>query len=312
MPYNDVIDRVGAAGEIPEQIAEVIVGDVETESTALTLGRRVPTTTRDSRIPVLSTAPDAYFVTGDDGLKQTTAATFDNEPLVAEEIAVILTIPDSVIADSEFGLWDATRPLVARAFARRLDRAVIFGDGKPASWPAGMVPAAVAAGNVVQQAGDTGPSDPVVDLLGAAQLVAEAEYNPTAAAVGTGWQYRAAASRSDAFSASPVGAGQPFPLSVAGLPIKTNPVYWDATAADIVVADWRNVLIGVRQDLAFEFSNSAVITDEDGAVVHNMWQRDSTSMRAVMRIGYHLAQPAAQSGEAGVPVAVVAPSSSQS
>jgi hypothetical protein len=37
-------------------------------------------------------------------------------------IAVILVIPDAVAADSEFGLWDALRPLVARAFARRLDR----------------------------------------------------------------------------------------------------------------------------------------------------------------------------------------------
>lgn len=302
MPYTDLIDRAGAAGEVPREIAEQIVGDIETRSTALTLGRRVPTTTRDSRIPVLSSTPDAYFVTGDTGLKQTSAATFDSTPLVAEEIAVILVIPDVVGADSTFDLWAALRPLVARAFARRLDRAVIFGEEKPASWPDGMVPAAVAAGNTVDRT-----ADPVVDLLAAAQSVAEAEYNPSAAAVATGWQYRAAATRSDAFTGSPVGAGSPFPLTVAGLPIATDPVYWDASAADVVVADWSNVLIGVRQDITFDFSNSAVITDASGAVVNNMWQRDSTSMRAVMRVGYHLAQPVTQSGTSGVPVAVVTP-----
>lgn len=304
MPYNDIVDRVGAAGDVPREIAELIVGDVETRSTALTLGRRVSTTTRDSRIPILSSTPDAFFVTGDSGLKQTSAATFDSTPLVAEEIATILMVPDAVIADSEFGLWEALRPVVARAFARRLDRAVIFGEERPASWPVGMVPAAIAAGNTV-----TRTADPIVDLLAAAQNVAEAEYNPTAAAVGTGWQYRAAGARADAFTGSPVGANQAFPLSVAGLPISTDPVYWDASIADVVVAAWDNVLIGVRQDITFDFSNSAVIQDEDGNIVQNAWQRDCTSMRAVMRVGYHLAQPTTQSGTAGVPVAIVTPGS---
>ena len=303
MAYNDIIDRTGAAGDVPREIAEQIVGDVETRSTALTLGRRVPTTTRDSRIPVLSASPDAYFVSGGDaGLKQVSAASFDATPLIAEEIAVILVIPDNVLADSEFGLWDALRPLVARAFARRLDRAVIFGSEKPATWPLGMVPAAIAAGNTV-----TRGTDPVHDLLSAAEQVAELEYNPTAAAVRTGWQYSAAATRSDAFTGSPVGANQPFPLQVAGLPIAINPVFWDNSAADLVIADWSNVLLGVRQDIRFEFSNSAVITDETGAIVNNMWQRDSTSMRAVMRIGYHLAQPATGANTRGVPVSVVVP-----
>jgi HK97 family phage major capsid protein len=308
MPYNSVIDRIGAAGDVPRELAEAIVGDVETRSTALSLGRQVPTTTRDSRIPILSSTPDAYFVTGDAGLKQTSAATFDSTPLIAEEIAVILMIPDAVIADSEFGLWEAIRPLVSRAFARRLDRAILFGEERPASWPAGIVPQAIAAGNYVQRQGTTGTSDPVVDLLAAAQKVAEAEYNPSAAAVAPGWQYKAASSRSDAFTGSPVGARRPFPLTVAGLPIQTDPVYWDADVAEVIVADWDNVLIGVRQDLTFEFSNSAVIQDETGAIVNNAWQRDSTSMRAVMRVGYHLARPVTQSGTAGVPVSVVVPS----
>jgi HK97 family phage major capsid protein len=151
-------------------------------------------------------------------LGQSSQATFESTPLIAEEIAVILAIPDSVLADSTFDLWSGLSPLVARAFARRLDRAVIFGQEKPATWPAGMAPAAIAAGNTV-----TRTADPVVDVLAAARDVAESEYDPTAAAVATGWQYRAASARSDAFTGSPVGAGQTFPLTIAGLPIVTNP-----------------------------------------------------------------------------------------
>ena len=66
---------------------------------------------------------------------QSSKATFESTPLIAEEIAVILAIPDSVLADSTFDLWSGLSPLVARAFARRLDRAVIFGQEKPATWP---------------------------------------------------------------------------------------------------------------------------------------------------------------------------------
>jgi hypothetical protein len=44
----------------------------------------VPTTTKDSRIPILSAAPDAFFFTGDADLKQTSAATF--APWVASTV----------------------------------------------------------------------------------------------------------------------------------------------------------------------------------------------------------------------------------
>lgn len=305
--YSNLMSRGDAAGDVPAEFAEQIIGDVETESTALALGRRVPVGTRDSRVPILSSVPDAFFVTGDSGLKQTSAATFESTPLIAEEIAVIIAIPDAVLADSTVDLWAAISPLVARAFARRLDRAVIFGQEKPATWPAGMVPAAIAAGNTVPRT-----ADPVVDVLAAAGVVAEVEYNPTAAAVATGWQFRAASSRSDAFHGSPIGPDGTLVPMIAGLPVRTNPVYWDATVADVVVADWRNVLLGVRQEMTVSFSESAVITNDAGVVQSNMWQQDSTSMRAVMRVGYHLAQPVTQSGTAGVPVAVVTPGSTAS
>jgi hypothetical protein len=67
------------------------------------------------------------------------------------------------------------------------------------------------------------------------------------------------------------------------------------------VADWHNVLIGVRQDVRFDFSNSAIIQDDTGAIVKNMWQQHAMSMRATMRVGYHLTTPVTQPGTAGPP-----------
>lgn len=305
--YNDIIDRVGAAGELPKQLITDIGSDLDVASTVLTLGRKIPTTTRDSRIPVITEAPDAYFVTGDYGKKQTSAATFTNQEIITEEIAVLVVVPDNVIADSEFSIWDALRPLVARAFARRLDKAVLFGDGRPASWPAGVIAQATTAGNMI-----TMTDDPIVDLLAAAGQVSSGGNNPTGAASSPGWQYRAASSRSDAFTGSPVGAGQPFGLAVAGLPVSIDPVYWDAGVADLLVGDWRQLVVGMREDLRFQFSDSGVIVDDAGAVQFSAWQSDSVIMRAVMRVGWTLIEPIGRGDTPEVPFSVVVPESASS
>jgi hypothetical protein len=60
---------------------------------------------------------------------------------------------------------------------------------------------------------------------------------------------------------------------VAGLPVRTDPLFWDAEAADVLVGDRSNLLIGGRPDIPFDLGNSAVITDANGAIVINMWQR---------------------------------------
>lgn len=302
MPYNDLIDRGDAGADVPREVAQLITGDIARMSAAMTLGRRVPTTTRDSRIPVLVDAPEAFWVAGDNGLKQTSKADFARQAIVAEELAVIVPIPDNVVADSDFDLWAAIEPLLARAAARKIDAAVIFGTDAPASWPDSLAEEAAAA---TQTVGET--TDPVVDLLGAAEILGTAGYSPTAAVVRHGWEFAAASNRADSFVANPVGANSPLPLSIAGLGIFTRPVYFDDAGYQAIVADWSTVLIGLRQDLRVEFFNSGVVTDNLGAIVFNLLQQDMTVARMTMRVGYLLAKTVTNLADdtPGVPVAAV-------
>ncbi|MDN5917372.1 MAG: phage major capsid protein [Pseudonocardia sp.] len=295
----DIIDRLGAAGDVPGQIAEQIVGAVETESVAMTLGRRVPTSTKDSKIPVLTAVPEANWLSSDTGRKPVTSATWENQSIIAEELATIVVIPDAVLEDSEWDLWAAVRPLVARSFARRIDRAVLFGEAAPASFGTGLVARAVAAGHVVAPT-----TDAAVDLLAAAEEVALTEHIATGAVVRPGWQFTAARQRTHDLVANPLD-GALYPLTLAGMGIRTNPVFWDPSKATAIIAAWENVLVGVRKDITFEMFNTGVLQDEDGAIAVNLLQQDSTAMRCVMRVGHHLATPVNGSGEAGVPVAVV-------
>ena len=71
------------------------------ESAALTMFRRIPVGRTQVRFPVLSALPIAYWVTGDTGLKQTSEINWANKFLNIEEIAVIIPVPDNVLADVE-------------------------------------------------------------------------------------------------------------------------------------------------------------------------------------------------------------------
>ena len=99
MAFGDFLTRTGTATELPEQVTAELVSAIHQESVVLTMAREVPTTTRDSRIPVVDSLPQASWVGAgaggdvDTGLKSVTAMTITNKQLIAEELATIAVIP---------------------------------------------------------------------------------------------------------------------------------------------------------------------------------------------------------------------------
>jgi len=233
MEFSDLLTRPEAAAELPLQLAdEVVVGTIR-ESTALTLGRSVPVSTRSNMIPVLQSLPNAYWTsalsgapTADAGLIQTTEAIFANTVLIAEELAALVPIPNNVIADDSIDLWSAVKPLLTMAAAKAIDNAVIFGINAPVTFSASVVQHASSVGNVI--AGDVFnyATDNAGLALQAAQRVSEQGRNVTADAVAPGFQYRTGVARTAALVANPIGADSPFPLLLGGIPLKVDPVRW--------------------------------------------------------------------------------------
>ena len=97
-----IIDRSGAEALIPEDRAkEIIQGAIE-QSAVLSVGRRLSDmTTAQNKLPVLDSLPIAYFVNGDTGAKKTTKQAWDKKVIYAEEIAVIVPIPEAVLDDAD-------------------------------------------------------------------------------------------------------------------------------------------------------------------------------------------------------------------
>ena len=126
MPYNSLVSRTDAAALVPEEVSNAMLTSLTGRSAALELGTRIPISRNQTRFPVLSALPTAYFVSGDTGLKQTTEAAWDNKYMYVEEIATIVPIPEAVLDDAGFDVWGSIQPLMEEAIARTLDAAYAY------------------------------------------------------------------------------------------------------------------------------------------------------------------------------------------
>lgn len=289
--YSQIINRTspGTDSLVPEPFVADVIKEMPKASAVMQLARRVPMSTKTQRQPVMSALPEAYFVNGDTGLKQTTSAEWDNLTLTAEEIAVIIPIPESYLDDAAIPIWAEVRPYIAEAFGRRLDRTALFNEARPATWGPAIVNTAIAAGNQVVEGSGEDIADDIANLM---QELAEEGVTPTGLATAPGFHWRLTRLRSTdgtPIYAPPAG---PQPSTIYGMP--TPQVLnggWFPTVASVIAGDWSKAIWGVRQDMTFKVFTEGVISDESGNVVLNLMQQDSIALRVTARFGWQVANP---------------------
>lgn len=300
--FDDVISRDDASALMPEEVMkEIIEGTIE-NSAALALMEHQPMSRRQTRIPVLSVLPTAYFVDtqNDTGLKQTTSQAWSNKYLNAEEIAVIVVMPENVLADSEYDAWAKIKPRVTEAFGIKIDGAVFFGTDKPSTWADDILTAAVAAGNVVTEGTST------IDLGDdVSQVMAAVEADGFEVTGFWGRVQMKAALRSIRGNFGQllfydgqqgIGSANPNPSQLWGQPIKFsksgltgfNTVSGNA---ELIAGDFKQAIIGIREDISMKVFTEGVITDDSGAIVINLMQQDSVALRATMRVAFQVPNP---------------------
>lgn len=293
MPYNNIISRTDAAALIPEDVATAVIGRVTEESASLTMMRRIPVAQSQTRIPVLSALPVAYFVNGDTGLKQTTEMAWANKFLNVEEIAAILPIPEAVLDDASFDVWGEIRPAMEEAIGRALDAAVFFGVNKPASWPADIVAAATAAGNAVAEGAAATAGGIQGDLDAAFSAVEDDGYDVNGIVAARSLRGRLRTAR-DANGNRLDGVG-PALNDYLGVniayPMRGLFPAGGAAGTNVraFVGDFSQFVLGVRQDITYKILDQAVIQDNTGAIVYNLAQQDMVAMRVVFRVGWQVA-----------------------
>lgn len=294
MPYNNIISRTDAAAEIPEDVSKALIARLPDESAALSMFRRVPVSRGQTRFPVLSALPIAYFVAGDTGLKQTSEINWANKFLNIEEIATIIPIPDSVVADMEVNVWDEAQPYLVEAVGRTLDAAVFFGTNAPGSWPTNVSAAAAAAGNSRTEAATTAQGGFMGDVDATLGLLEDDGFDATgfvAARSARGKLRGARNANGDRLDSDRLNGSL---SEVDGLPVSypMRGLFPSGGAAGtnvrLFAGDWDEFVLGVRQDITLKVLDQAVIQDNTGAIIYNLAQQDMTALRLTFRVGWQV------------------------
>lgn len=288
--FNESIARGATGPTVPEPVANDVIKALPGASVLLNRARQIRMSSKTLKQPILSALPDAYWVNGDSGLKQTTKAEWGSQTITAEELAALIVVPDALFDDSNIPIWDEVQPLLIEAIGRKVDQAGLFGVDKPASWPTAVVPAAIAAGNTVEEG--TG-ADIAADVAALGGLVAEDGFAVNGFASQPGLNWKLVGLRDG--NGTPIyvpSLAQGAPSTLYGYPLNevTNGS-WDNDDALLLAADWSKFIVGIRQDITFDISKDGVISDADGKVVVNAYQQDSKILRVVFRVGFQVANP---------------------
>lgn len=289
-----MISREQAEAIIRQQVVQTIFQDAPKSSTFLSMARKLPNmTSNQTRIRVLDFLPTAYWVSGDTGFKQTSEQAWANVFLDAEELAVIVPIPEAVFDDAEFDIFGEITPRVNEAIGMCVDGATIFGVNRPAGWRADIITTARQAGNNVAKTTDLYAD--LFEVSGVWDKVESSGYAVNGAIAKPGFRAELRGIRDEVGRTLFLSnMQQPGQYTLDGTPINfpENGAF-ENTIAQLVVGDWSKAVYAIRQDVTVKILDQGVIQDPStGAIVHNLAQQDMIALRVVFRMGWALPNPA--------------------
>lgn len=288
-----VIDRTDAESLIPTQEADAIIQGVVENSVVLSQGTKLANmTAKQFKMPVLDSLPIAYFVNGDSGAKKTANMAWDGKTITAEEVAVIVPIPEAVLDDSKYDIWAQVKPRLVEAFGKVIDAAILFGTNAPTSWRDDLVTSATSAGNVVTLGTDN-LYDKIMGEDGVIAKVEEAGYfvNGNIADISMRAKLRGLKdSTGQPIFKSDVQSATKYSLDGEGMYFPRNGA-WDKTQALMISGDFNQLVYALRQDITFKLFTEGVVQNTDGTIAYNLMQNDMVALRAVMRLGWEIPNP---------------------
>ncbi len=295
---SDALARTALGSDplVPEPLRAEIIQQLPAASAVFGLvpeTQRITMSSLTERMPVLSALPSAYFVAGDAGLKSTSKQQWRNKWLIAEEIAVIIPVPDNYMSDSQTPIWSQVRPRLIEAAGALIDEAIIFdmSGNKPGTWGPAIYPGAIARGNDVHEGYG---ADLGVSVARGGEILAEEGFDVSGFVSKPGLNWKLTQIRST--NGDPIFQGNlqgPIGQTLYGMPLRPlKNGAWNATESTLIGGDWSQAIVGIRQDITFKVFTEGVISDDQGKVVLNLMQNDSTALRLTLRVAWQVANPA--------------------
>jgi HK97 family phage major capsid protein len=294
------INRADVSTAIEEAYSQTLLAAAVAGSTVLSAFPTVNLGTKLTHLPVLATLPDAGWVSETEA-KPTTEVNWSDLTMVVEEIATIVPVHEDVLADATAPILEEITNRAGEAMGKKLDLAVLFGVGKPASWTsAALYPAAsTASQTVTYTTGAANTADLVGGVTQAARQVAAAGFQPDVLLAPLTFRYDVINTRDS--TGQPVWRDEQF----AGFNTVLNRNgAWTGAGVQALVADSTRIRIGVRQDITVKFLDQATV----GGI--NLAERDHVALRFKARYAYVLGKHATSLGVNKTPVAALVNSGS--
>ncbi len=292
----EIINREGAEALIPEEVSKEIIQGAIAQSIVLSKFTKLANMSSKVRtMPVLNALPIAYFVDGDTGTKKTAKMAWGKKRIVAEEIAVIVPIPESVLNDAEdsgYDIWGEVRPRIEEAIGKVIDGAILFGANKPTGWRDDLMTSINTAGYTVPESGDL-----YNDLMGENGVfgkVEESGFEVNGVAAGIRFKSTLRGLRDNngqPLFKKDLQGGTRYSLDGALVDFSKNGT-WDSSAVKAIAGDWSQGVYAFRQDVTYKLLTEGVIQNpETGEIEYNLAQQDMVALRVVCRLGWELPNP---------------------
>lgn len=292
---SDMIDRTGSEALISEQVANEIIQGVSEQSTVLRMGRKLANMSKKKyRMPVLDMLPVAYWVAGDTGFKQTSKMAWKNKYITAEELAVIIPIPEAVLDDADYDIWGEVKPRAIEAMGKKIDAAILFNEEKPDTWRDGLVEGATDAKNVVTLGASDDLYDKIMSEDGVIAKVEEAGFFPSGHMADVTMRAKLRglkdATGQPIFKSDMQGSTS-YALDGSPIDFPRNGAF-DKDQALMITGDFSQLVYSIRQDVTYKLLTEATIVDPSTKeVIYALAQQDMVALRIVMRLGWEVPNP---------------------
>lgn len=312
---NRQVNAADAAALLRRQDMKEIIQMAPKTSAALSTFRTVKMTSKSATMPVLATLPTAGWVgvvadppvaTAAGGTKPTSNMAWTSKTITAEEMAVIVPVPEDLFDDTEFSIWNEVKPRVAEEFGKILDGAVFFGTNAPASFDDSLVEGARAAGNVVSP----GLVDLAEDVNQVMGLVEADGFDVNQFYAKRTLRARLRGLRDD--------VGQPIYITSIRSDGVVNTLYGEdlawitngawvagagtepsATGATLIGGDNQMAILGIRQEMQIKLLDQATVGP------YNLAEMDMIALRFKFRVGFAVANPITPEASGGYPFAIL-------
>ncbi|MDK7299503.1 MULTISPECIES: phage major capsid protein [Staphylococcus] len=283
-------------GELLNNFTKPVLREVMETSKIMQLGKYQEMDGTEKDFVFWADKPGAYWV-GEGQKIETSKATWLEAKMRAYKLGVILPVTKEFLNYTYSDFFEAMKPMIAEAFARKFDEAGILNVGDN-PFNKSIEQSVQTAGNVIN--GEYNEDN----LLDLEALVENNDYDPNAF-ISKRTNRRALSSIVDSVSNERLfekGKGRNAIDTLDGLPVVNlkSPDYKENV---IYTGDFNQLFYGIPQRIEYKIDDSSqlsTIKDGNGEPI-NLFERDMLALRATMHVAVHIADDNAFAKFEGIP-----------